>query len=473
MLLTLAIVLNGCSLEPQATDLERARLMDAGKSFVEPYDKRQLPALPAQPAWQDVLQRAFLSNGELEAAYFQWQAAVHRITIESAYPNTNVQVGFDYMFSKENMKAWDRTTVTVGFDPAMMLQWPDKVRKASQIALEEARLRGERFAAVKFALQRQVLIAWLDYGLMAERVRIETENVRLLRRISDTAVQRVQTGAAQQDLLKAQAEYEMARNDLASTTSELQSMRVMLNGMLARPSDATLPPPKTLPSPRTLSADDAQLIGVAVDANPELAALAHEIAGRKDALELARMAYIPDIAPQFSMTGSISQAVGTMVSLPTNLTKIRGSIQEAESLIRSTEAMARQTRSDRTASFVAALYATRNHERQIALFSEVILPKARQILSASVRAYSNSSIGLVELVDSQRTLLEVRRLLAEAKTAREKRLAEMESLAGVDIETLGSQATPPATAPARTMTNVPTGDDATIRPARSLKNATY
>lgn len=465
-MLPLFAVLAGCSLEPRATDLERTRLTETGKPFEKPYDKRNLPPLAAQPAWQDVLQRAFLANGELEAAYFQWQAAVHRITVESAYPNTNVQVGFDYMFSKENMKAWDRTTVTVGFDPSMMLQWPDKVRKAGQIALEEARLRGERFAAAKFALQRQVLIAWLDYGLMAERVRIETENVRLLKMINDTAVQRVQAGAAQQDLLKAQTEYEMARNDLASMNSELQSMRAMLNGMLARPGEATLLPPRALPSPRPLSADDAQLIAVAVDANPELAALAHEVTGRRDALELARMAYIPDIAPQFSMTGSISQAVGAMVSLPTNLTKIRGSIQEAESLIRSTEAMARQTRSDRAASFVAALYATRNHERQIALFSDVLLPKAQQVLSASIRAYSNGSIGLVELVDSQRTLLEVRRLLAEAKTARERRLAEMESLAGVDIETLCSKATPPATAPVRTGTNGPTSDDAMIPPGR-------
>lgn len=472
-MLPLFAVFAGCSLEPRATDLERARLTEAGKPFEKPYDKRNLPPLAAQPAWQDVLQRAFLANGELEAAYFQWQAAVHRITVESAYPNTNVQVGFDYMFSKENMKAWDRTTVTVGFDPSMMLQWPDKVRKAGQIALEEARLRGERFAAAKFALQRQVLIAWLDYGLMAERVRIETENVRLLKMINDTAVQRVQAGAAQQDLLRAQTEYEMARNDLASMNSELQSMRAMLNGMLARPGEATLLPPRVLPSPRPLSADDAQLIAVAVDANPELAALADEVAGRRDALELARMAYIPDIAPQFSMTGSISQAVGAMVSLPTNLTKIRGSINEANALFRSTEAMARQTRSDKGATFVAALYAMRNHERQITLFNDVILPKAQQVFASSIRAYSNGSIGLVELVDSQRTLLEVRRLLAEAKTAREKRLAEMESLAGVDIETLGSKATPPATVPARTGMDAPTRDDATIPPVRQPTLAHY
>lgn len=446
--IALMAVLAGCSLEPRETDSERARLTEAGKPFEEPFDKRKLPPLAAQPDWRDVLQRAFLANGDLEAVYFDWKASLARVKIAGAYPNTNVTLSYSYLFSSEKMKSWDRTTLGAGFDPAMSLQWPGKVQEAARAALEDARAKSKRFEAAKFTLQQKVLTTWLDYCWLAERIRIQDENVDLLKMLVDTAQQRVRTGGPQQDLLKAQAEYEMARNELASLQSELQATCAMLNGLLGRFASDTLLPPDVLPSPRTMVADDASLIAVAVDNHPELAALAHDVSGRTNALELARMAYIPDIAPQVSLTGNISQAAGAMVTLPTNLAKIRGSIQEAEAMVRGAEAILRQARRERGATFVATLYALRNNERQLELFREVILPKAKQVMASSQKAYSGGTIGFAELIDSQRTLLEVRRVIAEAQIAREKRLAELEALAGVDVETLATSTTAPASAPA-------------------------
>ncbi len=452
---SLVTVLAGCSLEPRATDLESARMAEAGKGFEEPFDKRTLPPLAEQPGWRDVLQRAFLANGNLEAAYFDWKAALAGVKVAGAYPNTNVALGYSYLFSGEKMKAWDRTTLGVGFDPAMSLQWPGKVQEAARAALADARAKGKRFEAAKFALQQRVLTAWLDYAWLAERIRIQGENVDLLKMLVDAAQQRVRTGGPQQDMLKAQTEYEMARNELASLQSELQAARAMFNGLLGRSCDDPLLPPDALPSPRTIAADDARLIAVAADNSPEFAALAHDVSGRTNALELARMAYIPDVAPQLSVTGSVSQMAGAMLMLPANLVKIRASIQEAEAKVRGAEAILRQTRRERVASFVATLYVLRNHERQVEVFSEVILPKARQALANSQKAYSGGTIGFTELIDSQRTLLEVRRVIAEARIAREKRLAELEALAGVDVEALappttgpaGAAASPPSTQP--------------------------
>ena len=449
MLLALLVIPAGCSLEPRATDLERARLAEAGQPFETPLAKRKLPPLAEQPGWREVLQRAFLANGDLEAVYFDWKASLARVKIAGAYPNTNITLSYSYLFSAEKMKSWDRTTLGVGFDPSMTLQWPSKVREAARAALEDARAKGKRFEAAKFTLQQKVLTTWLDYAWLAERLRIQGENVDLLKMLVDTAQQRVRTGGPQQDLLKAQTEYEMARNDLASLQSELQATRAMLNGLLGRSVGDTLLPPDTLPLPRTIVADDARLTAVAVDNNPELAALAHDVSGRTNALELARMAYIPDIIPQFSLTGNISQMAGAMFMLPTNLGKIRGSIQEAEAMVRGAEAILRQARRERGASFVATLYALRNNERQIELFREVILPKAKQVLASSQRAYSSGAIGFAELIDSQRTLLEVRRVIAEARIAREKRLAELEALAGVDVEALAIPTPAPDAPPAR------------------------
>jgi outer membrane protein TolC len=161
------------------------------------------------------------------------------------------------------------------------------------------------------------------------------------------------------------------------------------------------------------------------------------VAARRDALELARMQYIPDVNPSAAFTGSV-QALGAMVVLPTTIPAIRAAIEEARAMLRSAEAVARQTRADRGANFIAALYALRSAEKQVGLFRETVLPKAEQALASSRQAYAAGQVGFVELIDTQRTLLDVRRMIAEARIAREKRLAELEALAGVDVEAIGS-----------------------------------
>jgi cobalt-zinc-cadmium efflux system outer membrane protein len=120
-------------------------------------------------------------------------------------------------------------------------------------------------------------------------------------------------------------------------------------------------------------------------------------------------------------------------------------------MLRASQAILRQTRSDRAASFVAALYTLRNSERQAAVFRETILPRAQQALAASRQAYATGTGSFTDLIDIQRTLLEVRLMVAEAHVEREKRLAELEALAGVDIETLGPPTTAPSTGPTTTV----------------------
>ncbi len=436
-----AALLSGCVLTPRGTGQEKARLNEAGKPFEPPVEKRHLPELSETPTWRETLHRAFLANGDLEAAYFEWKAAIERIDMSATWPNSNLQLGFEYMFSSERMKSWDRTTVTAGFDPSMSLSLPNKVAKAGQAALEGARAAGYRFESAKFDIQRRVLGQYLDLALAEEKIRIQRDNVGLLRLVSESAENRVQAGGPQQDLLKAQIEYRLAENELANLESEARSMRAMLNGMLARDPQAAFRT-TALPAPRPLAADDAQLIAAGIGRNPELAGLARQVAGRQNALEMARLAYLPDISPTAGFTGSISQFAGAMVMLPTAMPMIRGQVAEARAMLRSTEAMARQAQRDRAAGFVANLYAMRNAERQTQAFEQRILPAAQQALDSSRQSYAAGTVGFVELIDAQRTLLDVRLMIAEARIEREKRLAEMEALAGVDVETLSAIPSP-------------------------------
>jgi len=429
--------LNSCVLAPDGTREEHAKLTANSPLFEPPIEKRQLPEVPAQVDWRAALQRAFLANGELESAYFEWKAALTRIVQASTWPNSNVAVSFGYMFSPEKMKFWDRATIGVGFDPSVTLSLPIKIETAGEVALEEARQAAEKFRATKFDLQRRVLSEYLDLALTEEKIRIERDNLRLLKLLAESAADRAQAGGPLQDLLKAQIESQIEENELANLEAEANSMRGTLNGLLARDAQAPLRLPPELPLPRAVAADDARLIAVAVDENPELAGLARQVAGRIDAIELARLAYLPDLVPSARITGSISQVVGAMVMLPTRLPAIRAAIDEAEAMTRSAKAMLRQTGKDRAASFVANLYIMRNAERQTELYQRRVVPAAQVLVSSSQNAYAAGAVGFADLIDSERMLISIRRMVAQAQIDREKRLAELEALAGVDIETLG------------------------------------
>lgn len=425
-------VLSGCALTPSGTKEEQARMNDAGKPYEAPFEQRALPELPASLSWRDVLHRAFLANGDLEASYFEWKAAVQRIEMASAYPNSNVQVGYSYMFSSEKMKTFDRQTFSLGFDPSMNLSFPTKVQQKGRVALDEARTTAERFRTAKFDLQRRVLSSWADLGMLEQRRRIQHEQLVLGRLTIDATRAKAQAGGVQRDLLRAEASLRTLENNIQNTEAELTAMRAMLNGMLAR--DPNAPLAAGAADVREIAATDDQILAAAVERNPEIAALAHQVQGRADALELARMQWIPDINPSFMFTGSVSQAVGATIMLPTTIAEIKGGIREAEAMLRSGEAMLRQTRNDRAATLVATLVALRNNERQAILFEFTLLPLAERVLTNTRQSYASGAAMYLDLIEAQNMVLDTRLMIVEARASREKRLAELEALMGTDIE---------------------------------------
>ena len=71
---------------------------------------------------------------------------------------------------------------------------------------------------------------------------------------------------------------------------------------------------------------------------------------------------------------------------------------------------------------------------------EVNVPPAHSwdelVANTSQQSYAAGSADLLELIEAQRALLDVRLLIAEVRIERERRAAEIEQLAGIDLETL-------------------------------------
>lgn len=117
-------------------------------------------------------------------------------------------------------------------------------------------------------------------------------------------------------------------------------------------------------------------------------------------------------------------------------------------MLRGSEAVLRQARSDRAASFVATLIALRDAERQAELFESRIVPAADRIVAITRQSYAAGGAAYLDMIDAERALLDARLVIAEARAMREKRLAELEALMGTDVETLAAPPSPHAPNPA-------------------------
>ena len=67
---------------------------------------------------------------------------------------------------------------------------------------------------------------------------------------------------------------------------------------------------------------------------------------------------------------------------------------------------------------------------QIALFEKTLVPQAELALRSTEAAYSTGTLGVLDLLDSERTLLDVRLGLAQLDSDYMKSLAEMERAIG-------------------------------------------
>lgn len=431
----LILLSSGCALTPDGTSQERDRLDAAGRPYEKPFEKRELPELGDRPSWREVLHRAFMADGNLEASYFEWKAACERIDAASAWPNSRVMLGFSYALGPSDMTTFDRSTFSGSFDPAMNLSFPAKTAREARIALDEARAAGERFRAAKFELQARVLSEYADYCSLVAQEHTRAAQAAISLSGSRTSASRIGPGSTQDDVVKSRILAEESENALRTTRAELAAARARLNGLLAREPGAAIQVP-AVPELRPIPVDDAAMLLAAVEQNPELGALARGVDGRTDALERAKLEWLPDFSPSVSITGGIAQAIGASIMLPTTVGKIRAQTREAEAMLKAAEARLRQAKREKASLFAGTLLLMRDAEAQSNVVESRIVPLAEQVLASARRRYE-SGVGMyTELLEAQRGVLETRLLTIQARTQREKRLAELEALMGADIQTL-------------------------------------
>ncbi len=425
----LVAILTACTVHPPGEREERARATQVGKPFEKPIEERETQPLPADPTPDELVGYALLNNAALEQRFWEWRSAIEQIPQDATQTATlNVTAGTSIT---RGHTGWGSSALGLSNDPMTDIKWPSKLDAAARQALENARAAGHRFIEAKYDLRSRVLSAYFDYALTGELIRLEQNNRLLLETTAMVTEARNGAGSSGlQNVLKVDNEVDTSGNEIANLQSQLPSRRAMINALLSRPADAPLTVPTELPPARSIVYGDAELVELAARQNPELIALADEIRGRGEGIRVAKLQYLPDfnLSVGTDLIGVTQSLLGQATIPFLRYEALNAAVAQAEAKLRASEAMRRQVSNDLTTRVVADIAVIRDAGRQLDLFEHTILPRARETVDVGRSAYETGHASLLDLLDEQRSVIAIERLVAMLRVAQNTRVADLESI---------------------------------------------
>ncbi len=395
------------------------------------------------PQLELYVKEALHQNPAVWEAFARYRAALQKLPQARALPDPKL-AATQFVRRPETRVGPQITMLSV----SQTFPWFGKLSDKEKVAAKEAEERREMFEAQKAEVVRQVKLAYYDLAYLDQAIVIAEADQSLLEHYEKLAEARYAQGIGlQQAVVKLQAEITRDRNRLELLRRQRVDAEATLNALLNRPAQS--PVGKiALPSRPGAEVDFDRLYDVARQRRPEVQAALLQIERDEKRIDLARRNYWPDFTIGASMVnvGGRSDPAGLLnppdqngkniysfmvgINIPLRRRKYDAAVLEAtESKIASQRGY-RNTLNAAEAAVRRVGFRIQTLKEQISLFEKALLPQAEQALRSTEAAYSTGSLGVLDLLDSERTLLDVRLGLAQLNSDYMKSLAEMERAIG-------------------------------------------
>jgi len=436
-----AVMLVGCVGIPTAGEQGAQRKQATIARVYRPGgDRPDLPQLGADSPLSDFLLFAILNQPQVEAAYYDWAAAVRRITVERSLPDPRLTFQADI------------TNMVMSLMPGLMMEFPGpgKLRAAADMATAESDAKYSVFELsvlrTAFALKK----AYYELHFLESRLSVNRETQALVAQIERLARTQNEVGKVTlQDVLRAQIEQERLATEIANLEDSRSPMRAQFSAALGLKSEDVVPPIPNQFESTPLDLNPDPILASALARNPRLQGMEAEVRRADASLRLAYRARVPDFSLGLEADVKSSPIVFTPqagITLPIWRDKIAAQIAGAQAGKKAAAARLSAEQIMLAVEFAEKSFMLREARRTLDLLSDRLLPKARQSLEVAQSGYVSGKTDFLNLLDAQRTLLEFQLNRVDAQVRRELALAELSLLL---------LATPPAGAPVLPAAKVP------------------
>lgn len=447
-LIAAAMLLSGC--RGLTTRSERAARQDLEtvRERYRPGDRKAtLPMLETNATLGAFLTYAMLNQPRVEAAYYDYAAAVERITVERSLPDPRLTLELDIQ------------EVVTTVMPGLMtdLPWLTKLRIRADVASVESQAKYYGFETAVLQTAFEVKRPYYQLHFLTERLRVDGEMLALLGQVEQTARAQVESGKATlQDVLRAQIEQERLRTEIVNLEDSRNPMLAQLKGALGLAYGQPNPPLPAQFESTPLDLTSEQLFAAALARNPRLKQMEAEVRMAEAGIRLAHTSKLPDFNVWIEADAKASPVMTRPtlgVTLPIWRDKIAAEIASAQGRKRAAEARLSAEQIQLAVEFADKSFMYREATRNLKLLSESLLPKARQALEVARFGYSAGKVDFINLQEATRSLLEFELAAVDARTRRELVLAELSLLiigvppSGAPVLTVTSQTPSTSTTP--------------------------
>lgn len=391
------------------------------------------PALGEADSAEDFVRYALYHSPEVERAYQAWRAAVERLPQVRALPDPRADFEYDFRSDEAMIGAMQE------------FPWPGTLRGREEAAARGAASAWRAFEAVRLEVAERVTIAVHETAYLDAAIGITRENLDLLASLEQVIRARYRVGTGSHpELIRAQVELGELEDRLAALVALRPAIVAELNAALNRPMDAEVRAMGRIPG-RVVRESAVALAGVARGANSDLLALDERVEEQRRLEGVARLEGMPGFGVGVEYTILENDMGGGLdgdpvklragMSIPLWREKYDAGVREAMAR-RLAISHEREGEANRVSAGVArAWFEHTDAHRRVGLYERTLIPKAEESLRASLAGFRAGETSFLDLLDTERTLLEFAMSAERARADRGIALAKLNRLVGSMIPT--------------------------------------
>ena len=401
----------------------------------------QVPQLAGIHGVEDYVAYALGQNPQIQAKRNRVEAAAQRVPQAASLRDPTITVS-GYPFASYALQtANGRLTTNVA--ASQELPWFGKLRAQANAAEAEVNVARAELAATELEVIEQVKRAYYELYFLEKSITITEQSKELAIRLSKIAGAKFRAAqVSQQDYLRAELTVVNVDAQLIRLRQDLQVEQARLAKLLHISPDT---PVRTLPelSYQQLPTDLELLYRRAIAARPELHAQLAAIQRDRQAWQLAKLQYFPNVTFSGSWggvttNGAVAVAAdgrdftqfGLTANMPIYRKRLQAGVREAES---KTVVSAREYDSlrDRTQQEVKDLFVQATAQQELLrLFRTDIIPIAEHTLRVSIPAYESGQTDILQLLDNWQDLLRSQIMQQRLEAQIRQSLASLDRVVG-------------------------------------------
>lgn len=414
--------------------------------------KSAIQPRPVDPYIREALER----NPGIQAAIAHARAKLQRIQQVTSLPDPVIRA---ILRPEPIQTAAGDMYFTLGVSQRFPLL--AKLERAGNISAAATRVALAQLDANRVQLVSDVERAYWQIYRLDRFLEITRENRRVLEDLEGVIQTQYQVGKVpQQDLLRVQTELAKLRDDESRFVLQRSAAVAALNQLRDQPS--TLVVPATEPvKPTEVAIDVQQLVALASDHNPSLAALRERSEQNREQIELAKLGYWPDLTVGFewnylegrepfippvnpmtgvrppyshkSEAGDDNWAITLQINIPIWSQRVEAAQREAHQRLLATQSEVHNMKNMIAFRVYEAWSRVEAQQHTLRALESELIPQSEQTYEVTLTAYQAGETDFVTLIDNWRGWLDFELMRHRETVELETAFADLQREVGLQL----------------------------------------